>query len=114
MATSTGIEPVISCVTGKRLNHFDLEAKDWWRISDSNRSQIPCKGFMLTLSIPHIFFGTAYGNRTRLYSVKGCYPKPIDEPRKKWLAQKVTILPPLSYQDSALPLSYAPVKLVAC
>ncbi len=26
-----------------------------------------------------------------------------------WLAQKVTILPPLSYQDSALPLSYAPV-----
>lgn len=25
--------------------------------------------------------GTGYGNRTRLYSVKGCYPKPIDEPR---------------------------------
>ena len=27
----------------------------------------------------------------------------------RWLAQKVTILPPLSYQDSALPLSYAPL-----
>ena len=29
-----------------------------------------------------------------------------------WLAQKVTILPPLSYQDSALPLSYAPVCML--
>lgn len=48
------------------------------------------------------------GFEPMIFAVRGQYPKPLDE-RSIWLAQKDSNHRPLSYQDSALPLSYVPV-----
>jgi hypothetical protein len=74
MAVPTGIEPAISCVTGRHVNRYTTGPYKvrWWRMTGSNRRPPACKAGALPAElILRNINGDPYGIRTRVTAVKG-------------------------------------------
>ena len=59
MATCRGNDPLVSCVTGKRLHHADSQASKWCPQQDSNPPPIEYK----TIALPDELYGQIWWNR---------------------------------------------------
>ncbi len=83
MAVPTGVEPAISCVTGRHVNHYTTGPFNlyinvillfiiilWWRMTGSNRRPPACKAGALPAELI-LRSGDPYGIRTRVTAVKG-------------------------------------------
>ena len=79
MATPIGLEPTISCVTGRHVNHYTTGPFKWWAMTGSNCRHPACKAGALPAELITHMIGDPYGIRTRVTAVKGRCLRPLDQ-----------------------------------
>ena len=62
MAVQTGIEPAISCVTGRHVNRYTTgPIKRWWLGTESNRRHMDFQSIALPTELPsHLVAGAGF------------------------------------------------------